>query len=72
MKIIIVGAGSQARIVHEILSYERNIEVVAFIDNLKRSGQERIKGIPILGGHSVIPGLIKKGVSGAIIAVSMN
>jgi sugar O-acyltransferase (sialic acid O-acetyltransferase NeuD family) len=72
MKLIIIGAGSQARIVHEILSYDRNIEVVAFVDNLDRSGAEHIKGIPILGGHSVIPGLMNKGVKGAIIAVSMN
>jgi len=72
MKIVIVGAGGQARIVNEILSYDRNLEVVAFIDNVARSGNENIKGIPILGDHSVIPGLIKKGVKGAIIAVSMN
>src|SRR4030042_4136060 len=72
MKIVIIGAGSQARINYEILSYHRNIEVVAFIDNVVRSGKEDIKGIPILGDHSVIPGLMKEGVRGAVIAVSMN
>jgi sugar O-acyltransferase (sialic acid O-acetyltransferase NeuD family) len=72
MKIIIIGAGGQARIVNEILSYNRNMDIVAFIDNVARKGDENIKGIPILGDHSVIPGLIKKGVRGAIVAVSMN
>ena len=72
MKIAIIGAGGQARIVYEILSYDRNIEVVAFVDNVVRSGKESIKGIPIVGDHSVLPELIKNGVRGAIVAVSMN
>jgi UDP-perosamine 4-acetyltransferase len=72
MKIIIIGSGGQARILHEILSYDRNFEIVAFVDYLPRSGKENIKGIPILGDHSVVPGLIKKGVKGIIIAVAAN
>jgi len=72
MKIAIIGAGGQARIVYEILSYDRNMEVAAFVDNVPRSGKETIKGIPIVGDHSVLPELIKNGVRGAIVAVSMN
>ena len=72
MKIVVIGAGGQARIVQEILSYDRNLEIAAFVDNKKRSGDEKIKNIPIIGGHSVLPGLIKKGVKGGIVAVSMN
>jgi len=72
MKIAIIGAGGQARIVYEILSYDRNMEVVAFVDNLVRTGKETINGIPIMGDHSVLPGLIKDGVKGTIVAVSMN
>lgn len=72
MKIAIIGAGGQARIVYEILSYDHNLEVVAFVDNVVRSGNENIKGIPIVGDHSVLPELVKNGVRGAIIAVSMN
>ena len=72
MKIIIIGAGGQARILHEILSYNPNIEIVAFVDYVPRSGKETLNGIPILGDHSVISGLMKHGVKGAIIAVSKN
>ncbi len=72
MKIAIIGAGGMARIVYEILSYDRNIEIVAFVDNVKRSGKETMKNIPVIGDHSVLPGLLKKSVRGAIIAVSMN
>jgi sugar O-acyltransferase (sialic acid O-acetyltransferase NeuD family) len=72
MKIAIIGAGGQARIVSEIFSYDRNIEISAFVDNLVRDGHELFKGIPIIGDHSVLPDLLNKGVKGAIVAVTMN
>jgi sugar O-acyltransferase (sialic acid O-acetyltransferase NeuD family) len=72
MKIAIIGAGGQARIVCEILSYDRNVEAVAFVDNVVRGSDERIMGIPVLGDHSVLPKLIKNGVKGAIVAVGDN
>ena len=72
MKIAIIGAGRQARIVYEILSYDRNIEVVAFVDNVVHRNGENIKGIPIMGDHSIIPELMKNGVSGAIVGVGDN
>ncbi len=72
MQIVIIGAGGQARIVYEILSFDRNVEVVAFVDNVVHGSDERIMGIPIMGDHSVLPKLIKNGVKGAIIAVGDN
>jgi sugar O-acyltransferase (sialic acid O-acetyltransferase NeuD family) len=72
MKIIVIGAGGQARILYEILGNDRNFEITAFIDNVPRSGKETIQGIPILGGHSVIPDLMKQGVKGVIIAIGNN
>ena len=72
MKVLIIGAGGHARVVYEVLRYDRNIEVVAFVDNLTRGADEAIMNIPIVGGHSVIPRLIKDGVSGAIVGVGDN
>jgi len=72
MKIVIIGVGGQARIVYEILSYNRNVEVVAFVDNVIHGSDEHIMGIPVLGDHSVLPKLIKNGVTGAIIAIGDN
>ncbi len=72
MKVLIIGAGGQARIVYEILSYDRNVEVVAFVDNVIHGNDEQIMGIPVVGDHSVIPGLRKDGVTGAIVAVGDN
>jgi len=72
MKVAIIGAGGQARVVYEILSYDRNVEVVAFVDNVVRGSDERIMGIPVMGDHAVLPKLIKDGVKGAIVAVGDN
>ena len=72
MKIAIIGAGGQARIVYEILSYDRNMEIVAFIDNVVRGNDEQIMGIPVVGDHSILPRLISNGVRGAIVAVGDN
>ena len=71
MNVIIIGAGGHARVVHEILMHDNNMDVVAFVDNKQTSG-EKIMGTSVLGGHSVIPLLIKDGVQGAIIAIGDN
>lgn len=72
MKVIIIGAGGQARVVYEILSLDRRVEIVAFIDNVFHGADEKIMGLPVLGDHSVISRLMKNGVKGAIIAIGDN
>jgi len=72
MKIVIIGAGGHARVVYEILRYDKNMEVIAFVDNVVRGSEEKIMGIPVIGDHSVLPNLIKEGIKGYIIAVGDN
>lgn len=72
MKIAIVGAGGHARIIFEILSCDRNMEVVAFVDNVMKGRDEQIMGIPVIGDHSILPKLVENGVTAAIIAVGDN
>jgi len=50
----------------------KNVEVVAFVDNVVHGNDEYIMGIPVMGDHSVIPKLLKNGVRGAIVAVGDN
>jgi len=71
-KVVIIGAGGQARVVYDILSGDSNMEVVAFVDNVVPGGEERIMGIPVMGDHSVLPRLIADGARGAIVAVGDN
>ena len=72
MKTVIIGAGGHARVIFEILNYDRNIEIVAFVDNVIRGSDEKIRDIPVFGDHSVITKLFKSGVKGAIIGVGDN
>ncbi len=72
MKTIIIGAGGHARVIFEILSYDWNIDVVAFVDNVIPTSDEKIIGIPVYGDHSVIPEMVKNGVKAAIIGVGKN
>jgi UDP-perosamine 4-acetyltransferase len=72
MKTVIIGAGGHARVVYEVLRYDKNIEVTAFVDNVTRGADEAIMNIPIVGDHSVIPRLLKDGIRAAIVGVGDN
>jgi sugar O-acyltransferase (sialic acid O-acetyltransferase NeuD family) len=72
MKVAIIGVGGHARVVYEILRHDRNIEVAAFVDYIKRDSGEKIFAVPLLGDHSVLPRLLREGVTGAIVAVGDN
>lgn len=72
MKIAIIGAGGHARVVYEILRHDKNMEVVAFVDNVTKGSDEKIMSIPVVGDHSVLPKLIEDGVRGFIVGVGDN
>lgn len=72
MKIAIIGAGGHARVVYEILRHDKNMEVVAFVDNVTKGSDEKIMSIPVVGDHSVLAKLIKDGTKGFIVGVGDN
>lgn len=73
MKCVIIGAGGMAEVVLDILKYDKNIEVVGFIDNLiKHPTKKTVDGLPILGNNSVLPELMKKGIRHTVIAIGEN
>ena len=73
MNTIIIGAGGHARVVHDILEPNHNIDVTAFVDNTPRGSDEQIMGTPVIGDHSVIPGYVEKNdVTGYVVAVGDN
>ena len=73
MNILIIGAGGHARSVYECVRQDKNLEVVAFIDNKEGEGSELINGIPVLGPHSVVFDLIKsENIKGFIAGIGDN
>lgn len=69
MKIVIIGAGGQARVVYEVLKYTKGIEVVAFVDVTK--GKNAFLGLPVVT-EGDIPRLMDEGVKGFIVAIGNN
>ena len=73
-KVLIVGAGAQARIVIDILQYhEKEIEIFGILD-ISDEGKitsKEIMGIKLLGGLEMLPKLRQK-VSGVVIAYGDN
>jgi UDP-perosamine 4-acetyltransferase len=73
VKTVIIGAGGQARIVCDILSYDRNIDIVGFTDSEIRDPDERIFGRRILGRHDDIDDLVAQHeIRAAVIAIGNN
>jgi sugar O-acyltransferase (sialic acid O-acetyltransferase NeuD family) len=73
VKTIIVGAGGQARIVFDILSYDRNIDVIGFTDTDVRDPDERIFDRPVLGRHEDVEAIVAEHeIRAAVVAIGDN
>jgi len=72
MKVIVIGAGGQARTVASILRCYPDIEIECFIDKKVRGEGETICGAPVKEDFSLLQRLFKKGVSNAVIAIGDN
>jgi sugar O-acyltransferase (sialic acid O-acetyltransferase NeuD family) len=74
-KIVIIGAGSEGRIVLDALTEAgEHRRVVGFLDAFEvcRDRLPVLMGFPVLGGAGEIGSLRKKGVSGVVIAFGDN
>lgn len=69
---MIVGAGGHGRVVLDILLRARLHRVVGFVDSNPALRGRRMDGVPILGDTSVLPDLLREGVTGAIVAIGDN
>ncbi len=61
MRVIILGAGEQGKVVLNILTYEQEHQVIGFIDvcDNPQIWKTQVKGIEVLGGLSLLPQLYK-------------
>lgn len=76
MKVVIIGAGSVAHIVADILNNQHNYSLKGFVGTGEenKSFQEMdLYGMgPFLGDHSIIPHLYEEDVFGFIVAIGDN
>lgn len=67
-KIVVVGGGGHAKVVIDAIKCGKEFEVCAISDpGLKKSSL--VAGIPVVGDDGALPGLFKKGVKDAFVAV---
>ena len=72
MKVVIIGAGDIGRLVTYILSYQKEIEIVGFVDDDKTMQGLELNGVKVLGSFSILSDLIEEGVTGAICSIGDN
>jgi|TARA_Y100000768_G_C23934895_1_gene662039 NDP-sugar pyrophosphorylase family protein len=76
MKIVIIGIGSAAIMIADIIGSEHNYEVVGFIgteeENKKFKNKTIYRDIPLLGSRKVLKDLNKNQVGGFIAAIGDN
>jgi len=53
-KVLIIGAGAHAGVILDILSYDKNKEVIGFTDSNKDMKGKKIHGLPVLGDDSIL------------------
>ena len=72
-KVLIIGAGKQASVILDILSSDKNKEVIGFTDSNKKLKGKLIYGISVIGDDSIIlDEKMRKSFDSAIIGLGIN
>lgn len=76
MKVVIIGVGTTAMIVADIISESHNFTLAGFIgthEDAERLARSKVYGnIPFLGDRSILPDLKTGGISGFVSAIGNN
>jgi acetyltransferase EpsM len=71
-ELAIFGAGGLGRLVHDILLQKQHCRPVALLDSDSHKHGKTIDGLTVRGGLEQVPGLRRRGVSAAIVAIGDN
>jgi sugar O-acyltransferase (sialic acid O-acetyltransferase NeuD family) len=69
MKIIIVGAGGQGRVVLDIIRAAGQHEAVGWVDASPARAGTKVEGLPVFGPVNVLPKLRQQKLGAAIVAI---
>ena len=76
MKIVIIGSGTTAKSVVNILLENKSMQIAGFLgndnDNKKYSGKNVISNFPFLGSYELLEDLNKIDIRGFIVAIGDN
>jgi sugar O-acyltransferase (sialic acid O-acetyltransferase NeuD family) len=71
-KIVIYGAGSQGKIVADILRLRDEYQLIAFLDDTGQYNEQEIYGIPLIGGGEQLEGCFQKGINNLVVGIGDN
>jgi len=71
-KVVIYGAGGLGCQVQDILQQAGRYQPVAFLDSNPAKHGAVVAGLPVVGGLSEVEGLLRSGVSRAVVAIGDN
>src|SRR5690606_37081396 len=76
MKVVIIGVGTQAMVVADIVAGSNNFSLAGFIGNEEEaerlSRTRSFRDVPFLGDHKMLPKLIDHDIAGFVVAVGDN
>ncbi len=72
MKIVIIGAGGQGRVVLDILRNNHQFEVIGFLDSDRSLHGKYVDKVPVLGDMSLLETFSTRGIGGTIVAIGDN
>ena len=76
MNIVIIGVGTQAMVVADIIVSSNNFNLAGFIGNKEEATRydrsTQIHGVPFLGDHDILGRLSENDISGFVVAVGDN
>lgn len=70
-KVLIIGASGHAKVIIEVVEFNKQYEIFGLIDSFKEKGG-KLMNYEILGSEDIIPNLVKQGVTKGIIAIGDN
>lgn len=68
-KLVIIGAGSHAKVIVDILQQNEQYEIIGLVDNV---GKEGFLGLKVIGDDNCLKWLFQQGVGKAFIAIGSN
>lgn len=65
---MLIGGGGHAKVVIDAIKCDKKLEISGIVDPALKKG-DTVLGIPVIGNDNILPGMLKKGIKYAFIAV---
>ncbi len=72
MKVVIIGAGTTAKMAVAVLRQHVSFEVVGLTHNDEELVGKKILGLSVMGTHDILGTLFRQGVRGAVVAIGYD